>query len=39
MDHLGIKAMWEERILHALDSRGLERGLTSFVWRPTGVVK
>jgi len=39
MDQLGINAMWEERILHALDSRGLEWGLTSFVWRPTGVLK
>lgn len=28
MDHLGMKAVWEEGILQALDSRGLEPGLT-----------
>jgi len=38
MDHLGIKAMWVERTLQALDSRGLEPGLTSYVWRPNGDV-
>jgi len=39
MDRLGIKPMWEERILQAMDSKGLEPRLTSCVSRPNGDVK